>query len=86
MYYSAVRLSAELGATLANFGGGTTADDDDKLFRYKKKFSSNIKEVYIGKKIIDPSAYASIIRQWEGRYPHLKEKYSNFFLKYRQTE
>ena len=86
MYYSAIRLLAPMGVELVNFGGGTTANDDDNLFRYKKKFSNNIKDVYIGKKIIDTKAYDSIVEQWENKYPQLKEKYKNFFLKYRQTE
>lgn len=86
MYYSAVRLMASQGIELVNFGGGTTPNDDDNLFRYKKKFSKNIKDVYIGKKIIDEKGYASIVDQWEKKYPQLRDKYNNFFLKYRQSE
>ena len=86
MYYTTIRLMAAMGVELINFGGGTTPYDDDNLFRYKKKFSTNIKEVYIGKKIINAEAYKSIVEQWQNRFPELKDKYKNFFLKYRQAE
>jgi lipid II:glycine glycyltransferase (peptidoglycan interpeptide bridge formation enzyme) len=86
IYYASIIHAAANGIDIINLGGGTSTNKDDSLFRFKKKFSNNYKEVYAGKKTIDAKAYNSIIEQWENRYPHLKEKYKNFFLKYRQTE
>lgn len=86
IYYSCIMHAADNGIELINLGGGMSLNEDDSLFRFKKKFSNNFKDVYIGKKIIDVKAYTSIVEQWEKSYPQLKEKYKNFFLKYRHTE
>jgi hypothetical protein len=86
IYYSTVIFSANLGLDSVNFGGGTSVHEDDSLFRYKKKFSNIYKDVFIGKKIIKQEAYNALVSQWEGKYPHLKDTYRNFFLKYRQEE
>lgn len=86
VYYASIKHAADNGIEIINIGGGMSTNEDDSLFRFKKKFSNNFKDVYAGKKIIDATAYESLIRQWENRYPQLKEKYKNFFLKYRKTE
>lgn len=85
-FFESVLYSAELGMETVNIGGGLTADEQDGLYRFKKNFSNNIKDVYIGKKVINQLVYDSLVRQWEEKYPHLKDRYRNFFLKYRQTE
>jgi hypothetical protein len=86
MYYHAALLSAELKLDMLCIGGGLSNDENDSLFRFKKKFSNNFKDVMIGKKIINPDIYNRLVDQWKFRYPHLAEKYSHFFLKYRLEE
>ena len=46
-------------------GGGRTTSDDDPLFRFKKSNATSVKDFYIGKRVIQPTAYASIVKKWE---------------------
>jgi hypothetical protein len=85
-FFESVLYSAELGLETVNIGGGLTADEQDGLYRFKKNFSNNIKDVYIGKKVINQLVYDSLVSQWKEKYPHLKDKYKRFFLKYRQVD
>jgi hypothetical protein len=83
LYYQAALLSAELKLDILCIGGGLSTDENDNLFRFKKKFSNNHKDVMVGKKIINPEIYNKLLDQWESKYPHLVEKYRHYFLKYR---
>jgi len=85
MYYSAINLSYKMGLDILNIGGGTSTNEDDSLFNFKKKFSNVHRDVMVGKKIINQPVYKNLIEQWKSGYPELEDKYKNFFLKYRQT-
>lgn len=86
LYYIAIELSKNIGLEILSIGGGLTTAEDDSLFRFKSKFSNFHKEVMAGKKILNPAVFDELTSQWEKKYPELKEKYRNFFLKYRQTD
>lgn len=83
MYYSAIKHYADLGLEILAIGGGLSAREDDSLFHFKKKFSDVHLDVMVGKRIINPEAYHDLITQWHNKFPHLADKYKNFFLKYR---
>lgn len=65
-------------------GGGQKIDDG--IFRYKATFSKRgIVDFYIGKRIHNAGMYAHICQAWEAKFPEKKEKYKNYFLKYKNT-
>lgn len=55
-----VEWAKQQGAYIFNFGGGTTNDEKDFLFRYKRNFSKTETDFYIGKRIHDLSAYEAL--------------------------
>ncbi len=79
----AIRLAIESGAKYFHFGGGNSADNDDPLFKFKANFSKGKGDFYIGKKIHNIEIYKKLCDLWEKMYPDLKNKYKNYFLKYR---
>jgi hypothetical protein len=84
LYYGAIQLAMETNVKLLNVGGGTTNDPDDSLFKFKRKFSHNVKQVRIGKIIHNKEIYDKLTRDWEASHPALLNKYNNYFLKYHQ--
>lgn len=66
-----------------HFGGGSSIDGSDSLFKFKSDFSKKTKEFYIGGKVHNINIYSAIINQWETKYPEKKDIYKNIFLKYR---
>ena len=64
-------------------GGGRTRQSDDALLRFKKKFSNNLSDFYIGKKIYNDKIYADLCHQWQEKYHGLVNEYENYTLKYR---
>lgn len=83
LFKAAIDLSIDQKVTILNLGGGTTANIDDSLFRFKSKYSRHHKNVMVGKNIIDAKQYQEVVRQWSIRNPGLSKKYENYFLKYR---
>ena len=69
-----------------HLGGGTSSSTDDSLFKFKKAFSSQEKDFYIGKWIFNDSVYRDVCFDWEEKYPLIKGKYCNYLLKYRYTK
>jgi hypothetical protein len=47
-----------------HLGGGRTNLDDDSLLRFKRNFSKNTKEFYIGKSVHDDNAYDQLATRW----------------------
>lgn len=69
-----------------HLGGGTGASVDDSLLKFKKSFSRDEKDFYIGKCIFDQEAYDDICRKWEKRHPELIPIYGGRLLRYRYEE
>lgn len=84
LYAATIELSMKNGVSILNVGGGMTNDLNDTLFRFKKKYSSNIKEVRVGKIIHNKEVYDKLTKDWESNHPELKIKYHHYFLKYHQ--
>ena len=70
----AAELVKEKGATILNFGGGLTNEQDDYLFKFKRNFSKETKEFFIGKRIHNNEIYNQIKEDWIEKYG--TEKYS----------
>jgi len=68
-----------LNKNICLLGGGTTSSKEDSLFKFKKKFSNEIKPFYIGGKIYNKEIYNKYIKLWEEQ----SSRDINYFLKYR---
>lgn len=66
-----------------HLGGGTVSSADDSLFKFKKSFSRNEKDFYIGKCIFNRKAYEKICGEWEEKNADFVPVYGNRLLKYR---
>ena len=83
MLYTLLQTGADLLCTSVFLGGGISNDDNDSLYRFKEKYATSSSDVYIVKKVVNPNAYNDLCQDWENNNPDLKEKYRNYFLKYR---
>lgn len=83
LYYGAINLSIKNRASTLNVGGGLSLNREDSLFKFKRKYSHNFKDVYVGKNILNPTIYNQLINQWSLRNPELVNTNLNYFLKYR---
>lgn len=72
-----------LGVREFNLGGGTSSDEDDTLLKFKKVFSRDLKDFYIGKEIFNGNAYQRITKEWERENKTLVNQYGRHLLKYR---
>ncbi len=82
LYHAALELKRN-GAELFHLGGGTTSDENDSLFSFKRKFSKELYQFSIGKVIFNERLYSEICKDWELKNPDKVEKYSRFLLKYK---
>lgn len=65
LLWEAIVLAKENGCRYFHFGGGRTGADNDNLLRFKKNFSKETKQFYIGKRILNKEIYDKVLRQWE---------------------
>lgn len=73
----------KLGVKEFHLGGGYNSEPDNSLLKFKKTFSNNLKEFYIGKWIFNEERYAELKRSWTKKYPEKVEKYGRLLLCYR---
>lgn len=64
LLWEAARATHEMGLECLHIGGGLSLEPDDKLFAFKKGFSSRVREFYVGKRIINHWFYQEISRFW----------------------
>ena len=57
--------AAENGFKTLNFGGGLSNDPTDRLFKFKRNFSTKTASFYIGKRIHDSEKYAQLVLQFQ---------------------
>lgn len=62
-------------------GGGNTADPEDSLLVYKKKFVKESQIFYMGKLVHNPNIFTALCQESINRKPEIVN--TNFFLKYR---
>ena len=80
LLWEAIKYAKREGCKERHLGGGLTDSPEDSLFRFKKKFSSNCKHFYIGKRVHDQKIYEKLIKRWENEHG-VKAK---MLLQYRQ--
>lgn len=66
-----------------HLGGGYNSDPDNSLLKFKKSFSNNMKDFYIGKWIINEEKYSELKRIWADNNPDKVDKLGCLLLCYR---
>ncbi len=64
-----IQKAKERGCKWLHFGGGTTGDDNDSLFKFKREFSKTLGDFWIGKRVINQLVFDEIVRQWASNFP-----------------
>lgn len=80
LLWEAIKYAKSKGCKRMHLGGGLSDSPEDSLFRFKKKFSSEYKDFYIGKRVHNQEIYKKLIHRWESEHG---EK-ARMLLQYRQ--
>lgn len=73
----------KLGIKEFHLGGGYNSAPDNSLLKFKKSFSNNMKDFYIGKWIFNEEKYAELKKRWSKDNPDKVEEYGRLLLCYR---
>ncbi|GKX65527.1 lipid II:glycine glycyltransferase FemX [Inconstantimicrobium mannanitabidum] len=65
LLWEAIKYAKAKGCRIMHFGGGLTNSVDDNLFKFKKSFSNELADFYIGKRVHNKKVYDSLIEEWE---------------------
>ena len=82
LYKTALYLK-KLGKVQFHIGGGTSSDESNSLFKFKKRFSKSLQDFYIGKKVFIEDDYNKVCKKWEIKNPEKAKKMKNIILRYR---
>lgn len=79
LLWEAINYGKEKGHKYMHFGGGLTDSIEDSLFMFKKRFSSEVADFYIGKKVYIDTIYEKLIQEWEKEH----NSRAKLFLQYK---
>ncbi|MBD5390252.1 GNAT family N-acetyltransferase [bacterium] len=82
LWNAAVELQKR-GVKRFHLGGGINNDEANSLFLFKKRFSKDTCQFYIGKLVFNEAVYDAICKAWEQRTPEKAERYRHHLLKYK---
>jgi len=83
LIYNVYKYLKSLGITKFHLGGGTNSDELNSLYQFKRKFSQNTYDFYIGKLIFNPSIYSQLCTEWSISNSEKEKTYRNYLLKYK---
>lgn len=83
LLFNTILYMKEKGLKCFHLGGGTDGSSGNGLYKFKRRFSKQETDFYIGKIIFDKNKYDKICGIWENENPDKKEKYGNILLKHR---
>lgn len=83
VFWYSIQKAKERGCKWFHFGGGTSGDENDKLLHYKRFFSQDTGEFWIGKRIHNQLVYDTILEQWKKMFPKSWNVNKNKLLGYR---
>lgn len=83
LFVSLLKDAASGHITAVSFGGGTTADPSDSLYRYKSKFGNVHLPAYVGFRLHHRPTYKNLCAQWERDHPESAAHSRRYFLRYR---
>lgn len=84
LYWEMIKTAKERGLKILHFGGGSTSAQDDKLLEFKRNFSSQLADFYIGKKIHNDEKYKQVFDQWRTKFPESFQLNKQKILGYRE--
>lgn len=83
MLWEAAKELQSRGVKLFHLGGGTNGDEENSLYLFKRRFSKETHQFYIGKQVFNPAVYEAVCKDWELRNPEKTEQFKNITLKYK---
>jgi lipid II:glycine glycyltransferase (peptidoglycan interpeptide bridge formation enzyme) len=83
LVYNAALYLKKKGIQLLHLGGGSSPDEQNSLFKFKKRFSNKFFDFFIGKMIFDQTVYKKLCQSWEDKFPEKKDLYKERLLRYR---
>lgn len=78
LLFKAIQLACQRGYKRFHLGGGTKETLEDSLFKFKKSFSKETCDFYIGKRIHNQNIYMKLINEWQ----KMNNKEVKLFLQY----
>jgi len=81
-----IQKAKERGCKWFHFGGGTTGNEDDRLLHFKRTFSHETGEFWIGKRVHNKEVYAKVVEQWKEKTPEHYEQNKIKLLGYRELK
>ncbi len=83
LLFNTILYMKERGLRCFHLGGGTDGSSANGLYKFKRRFSKQESDFYIGKIIFNKKIYDTACRVWESGNPEKRDKFKEFFLKYR---
>ena len=83
MLWEATKTLKKRGVKFFHLGGGLNSDINNSLLGFKRKFSKDSCDFYIGKLIFNQEVYDDLCNTWEVKNPEKTEKYKFHLLKYK---
>ena len=68
LLWEAIKYAKSCGCKKMHFGGGRSVAKDDSLLQFKRRFSSQCTDFYIGKRIHNERVYGRLIKEWENTH------------------
>ena len=79
-----IQKAKERGCRWFHFGGGTTGDENDRLLHFKRNFSKDHGEFWIGKRVHYQKIYDDVVNQWITKHPESHAAHRMMLLGYRE--
>jgi len=83
LLYEAVKELKALGISKFHLGGGINSDEQNSLYQFKRKFSNNKYDFYIGKAVFYQEVYENICKTWVQENPEKDVLLNQHLLKYK---
>ncbi len=64
-------------------GGGSSAEEEDSLLKFKQSMSTDTHPFYLGTRIYNPTVYKDLVAIWRQEFPALVPRYQTRLLSYR---
>jgi hypothetical protein len=81
--FEAARIGKSSDLTKLHLGGGTTAEDSDSLFKFKRKMATDEHQFSVSKRVHNPDVYEEIVDRWRNQFPKIVSSYGSRVLCYR---
>jgi len=83
---AAIKIAINAGCRYFHLGGGRSPAADDSLLKFKRNFSKQTSDFYIGKKVHNQRVYDQLIEQWKEKHSLSAAKYGHMLQGYRKLD